>query len=132
MCSVASPTSETKRVQDNAAILCVDDSQNMLIICQTMLEASGYNVHTANNGEAALQILGQHPIDLVILDNRMPGMSGVELAKEIKRFAKDLPVVMFSDSGHEPSSTDSIDLFMNKMRGPRALCNAVGSLLRNL
>jgi CheY-like chemotaxis protein len=99
----------------------------MLVICQTILEASGYKVHTARNGEAALEVLGMHAIDLVIVDDRMPGMSGAELAKEIKQFRKNLPVLMFSDSNDKPIS--SVDVFMNKMKGPRALCNAVGSLL---
>jgi len=101
----------------------------MLIICQTILEASGYKVHTAHNGKAALQALGVHAIDLVIVDDRMPGMSGAELAKEIKQFRKNLPILMFSDSSDKPISSESVDVFMNKMSGPRALCNAVGSLL---
>jgi CheY-like chemotaxis protein len=101
----------------------------MLLICQTMLEANGYKVHTACDGKEGLQTLEKHPIDLVIIDNRMPGMTGVELAKEIKTVNKNLPVLMFSDSGDAPTSSDSIDLFLNKKSGPRALCDAVGSLL---
>jgi CheY-like chemotaxis protein len=129
MCSAVSPTSEAEGTPRCAAILCVDDSQTMLIICQTMLEASGYKVHTADNGKAALQILETHPIDLVIVDNRMPGMSGTEVAQEIKQLRRNLPVLMFSDSGGEPTSSESVDLFVNKMSGPRALCEAVSSLL---
>ena len=130
MCCAVSPTSEPERTpRFPATILCVDDSQSMLVICQTILEASGYKVHTARNGEAALEVLGMHAIDLVIVDDRMPGMSGAELAKEIKQFRKNLPVLMFSDSNDKPISSESVDVFMNKMSGPRALCNAVGSLL---
>jgi CheY-like chemotaxis protein len=129
MCSAVSPTSETERAARRAAILCVDDSQTMLTICQTMLEANGYKVHTASDGKAGLQILERHPIDLIVVDNRMPGMTGAELAKEIKRIYRDLPVLMFSDSGDEPTTSKSVDLLINKMSGPRALCDAVGTLL---
>lgn len=129
MCSAVSATSETERAPSCPVILCVDDSQSMLIICQTILEASGYKVHTAHNAKAALQTLGTLSIDLVIVDNQMPEMNGVDLAKKIKQLHKNLPVVMFSDSNDKPKSLESIDVFMNKMSGPRALCDAVGSLL---
>jgi CheY-like chemotaxis protein len=130
MCSTVSATSDAEGTpQCPATVLCVDDSQSMLIICQTMLEASGYKVHTAENGKAALQELGKHAIDLVVVDDRMPGMSGAELAKEIKQLHNNLPVLMFSDSSDKPISSKSVDLFMNKMSGPRALCVAVTSLL---
>lgn len=129
MCSAVSTTSEAERAPRCAAILCVDDSETMLIICQTMLEANGYKVHTAHNGKAALQILEMHSIDLVIVDNRMPEMSGTELAREIKQLRKNLPVLMFSDSSDKPTPSESVDLFVNKMSGPRTLCDAVGALL---
>ena len=129
MCSAVSPTSDTERAARRAAILCVDDSQTMLIICRTILEANGYKVHTASDGKAGMQMLERYPIDLVVVDNRMPGMTGAELAKEIKGIYRDLPVLMFSDSGDEPTSSKSVDLFVNKMSGPRVLCDAVGTLL---
>jgi CheY-like chemotaxis protein len=127
MCCALSPTSEISRPA-GASVLCVDDSENMLIICRAMLEASGYEVFTASNGKAGLEVLKQHSIDVAVIDNQMPGMTGAELAREIKRERNDLPVLMFSDSGAEPAST-AIDLFLNKKSGPRALSDAVASLL---
>jgi CheY-like chemotaxis protein len=124
MCSA----SESGPILRRTAVLCVDDSQNMLLICRTILEASGYEVVTASSGKAGLAALEQHPIDVVVLDNRMPGMTGTELAHEIKQSYKDLPIVMFSDSYSEPS-LGSVDLFLNKKQGPRALRDAVVSLL---
>ena len=127
MCSATE--SGTDRVPHKAAILCVDDSQNMLLICRTILEASGYEVFTASNGKAGLETLEQHSIDAVVVDNRMPGMTGTELAQEIKQAHKNLPILMFSDSTSEPASLGPIDLFLNKKNGPRALRDAVVSLL---
>ena len=128
MCSAVSTASDAGRVPCSAAILCVDDSQNMLVICKAILEANGYTVFTASDGQAGLMARKLHAIDLVVIDNRMPGMSGVELAREIKQTHKNLPVLMFSDSDGKPS-TNTVDVFLNKRNGPRALCDAVGLLL---
>ncbi len=128
MCSI--PVSGTDRAPHRAAILCVDDSQNMLLICRTILEASGYEVFTASNGKEGLEMLRQHAIDAAVIDNHMPGMTGTELAQEIKRAYKNLPILMFSDSAVEPMSLESIDLFLNKKNGPSAMRDAIGSLLQ--
>jgi two-component system, OmpR family, response regulator VanR len=128
MCSAVSPASETDKIPPRPTILCVDDSENMLVICKAILEASGYTVFTASNGQAALAALRSQSIDLAVIDNRMPGMTGVDLAKEIKR-TYNLPVLMFSDSDDQPLSASTVDVFLNKRSGPRALCNAVGMLL---
>ncbi len=126
--SYMSSPSEPGPILRRTAVLCVDDSQNMLLICRSILEASGYEVVTASDGKAGLEALEQHPIDVVVLDNSMPGMTGTELAHEIRQSHKGLPILMFSDSFSEPS-LDSVDLFLNKKHGPRALRDAVVSLL---
>jgi CheY-like chemotaxis protein len=132
MCSALSaPTSDAGRAPHKAAILCVDDSPKMLLICRTILEASGYHVFTASDGKAGLKMLEQHSIDAVVIDNRMPGMTGTELAQEIKQAYKNVLILMFSDSGAEPTPLGLIDLFLNKKSGPRALRDAVASLLAN-
>jgi CheY-like chemotaxis protein len=100
----------------------------MLLICRTILEASGYEVVTASNGKAGLEALEQHPIDVVVLDDSMPGMTGTELAHQIRQSRKDLPILMFSDSFSAPP-LGSVDLYLNKKHGPRALRDAVVSLL---
>ena len=127
MCCALSPTSEISRPA-GAAVLCVDDSENMLIICRAILEASGYEVFTARDGRAGLELLRQHSIDVAVIDNQMPGMTGAELAREIKLEHQNLPVLMFSDSDPEPAST-AIDFYLNKKCGPRALSDAVAALL---
>jgi CheY-like chemotaxis protein len=129
VCSAVSPTSDTDRVPRSAAILCVDDSQDMLVICKAILEAAGYTVFTALSGQAGLATLTLRSIDLAVIDNRMPGMTGVELAGEIKRSYKNLPILMFSDSDGKPPPANIVDLFLNKKHGPRALREAVSRLL---
>jgi CheY-like chemotaxis protein len=101
----------------------------MLLICRTILEASGLDVLTASDGFSALEMLQRYPIDAAVIDNRMPGMNGIELAGRIKSAYRDLPILMFSDSGPEPASGHEIDIFLNKKGGPLAMRDAVRLLL---
>jgi CheY-like chemotaxis protein len=109
-------------------ILCVDDSPEMLLICRTILEASGFQVLTASDGRMALEVMERYAVDAAVIDNRMPGMSGIELARQIKQAHHDVLVLLFSDSG-PGASCAAVDLFVSKERGPRAMRNAVRSLL---
>jgi CheY-like chemotaxis protein len=130
MSALAAPTASTNHAPRKATILCVDDSEEILLISRTILEAGGLDVLTATNGLAALETLCRHPIDAVVIDNRMPGMTGVELAGKIRSGYKNLPILMFSDSGPEPAHGNTINLFLNKKGGPRAMRDAVRNLLQ--
>jgi CheY-like chemotaxis protein len=110
-----------------AKILCVDDSPEMLFICRTFLEARGYEVLTASSGEAALETLKEHPVDAAITDNEMPGMTGVQLAREMKHVQINMPVLMFSSA--RPDALSSVDYFLDKYHGPVALVEALQSLV---
>ena len=110
-----------------ATVLCVDDSPEMLFICKRFLEARGYDVLTASNGEAALETLKEHPVDAAITDNEMPGMTGLQLAQEIKHVQGNLPVLMFSLV--RPDFSPSVDCFLEKSYGPLALVNALQDMV---
>ena len=112
-----------------SSILCVDDSEEILFICRAILEAGGYQVLTAHSGQEALDLLQHHCVDAVIIDNVMPGMTGMELAREIKRCPTPIRVVMFSSSGPD-DSFPFIDSYVSKGEGPLALRSTLGSLLR--
>src|SRR5215475_5025599 len=100
-------TTETEKLRPN--ILCVDDSQEILEICQKMLEAAGYRVFTAKTDEAALQLLHTYPMDAAIIDCMMPEMRGPELAREIKSAAYNVLVVMFSGVLHGDETFPCVD-----------------------
>ncbi|MEO5510224.1 MAG: response regulator [Longimicrobiales bacterium] len=68
----------------NTSILVVDDDPNALDIVRTYLEAQGYTVATATNGDEALTMLDQVRPALVLLDVMMPGRDGWEVARLIK------------------------------------------------
>lgn len=129
MCAI-SPTSGTNTVPGNPNILCVDDSQEILLICQTVLEADGYHVFTAGSAATALDLLQTHPINAVVLDNVMPGMSGIALAKEIKRLSSDVPVILFSSLERPTEAAPFIDSYLSKGQGPLALRKLIRVLLQ--
>ena len=130
MCALHLRPEVTQARQGPSSILCVDDSEDILLICRTMLEASGYQVLTASSGQRALELLQRHPVDAVVIDNIMPEMSGLELACAIKRTGAGIPVIMFSSTGQPDESFPFVDVYVSKGQGPIALRNLLGTLLR--
>ena len=82
-------------------ILIVDDDAGVLEVLREHVTHMGYSVQTASDGEAALSaVLSQRP-DLVILDLKMPGMSGFDVLKEIREIDDTIPIMMVSgESDH--------------------------------
>ena len=90
-------------------ILVVDDEISLVQLCQIILESAGYHVRTAIDGREALDIVTEEKPDLVLLDVMMPGMSGIEVCRHIrKHFQSDDPrIVMYTadDSGETLNSS---------------------------
>ncbi|WXH29166.1 Sensor histidine kinase RcsC [Myxococcus stipitatus] len=79
-----------------ARILLVDDEEGLRITLAANLELEGHTVLEAANGEEALRLLGEHPVDVVLSDMRMPGLHGVDLLRRIKQARPDMPVVLMT------------------------------------
>lgn len=78
-------------------VLLVDDEDAIVEYLAELFTEFGYAVLTANSGTEALQILDKHPhIDLVISDQKMPGMTGSKLVEAIKQRNIDLPIIIVS------------------------------------
>lgn len=75
-------------------ILVVDDEEQIRLLLQEELVEEGYNVLTADNAKDALKIVEQEDLDLVVLDIRMPGMTGVEALPRILGLKENLPVIL--------------------------------------
>jgi DNA-binding response OmpR family regulator len=84
-------------------ILVVDDNPDSVTIMRTILESRGFGVYVAASGAAALQIVNQEPLDLVLLDVMMPEMSGIEVLQQIKDNSKTarLPVILVTAKTHD-------------------------------
>jgi CheY-like chemotaxis protein len=110
-------------------ILCVDDEENQLAVRKLVLESKGYAVLTAASGPQALGLLAQHQVDLVLSDHLMPGLTGTELARQIKAQKPELPVILISAVNEIPADAAYADLFMSKLDGPLAMCENIAAML---
>jgi len=84
----------------NATLLIVDDVLSNIEIIEDLLESSGLNIHFATSGKAGLEkVRSVHP-DIILLDLRMPGMDGYEVAKTIKSdpLFSDIPIIAYTAS----------------------------------
>ncbi len=86
---------------DSAHILWVDDEIDLLKPYFIFLKEKGYRVSSSPNGLDALEILKTEHIDLIFLDEQMPGMSGIDTLGEIKKINPNIPVVMITKSEAE-------------------------------
>lgn len=84
--------------QNRGTILIVDDEAGPRESLRMILKPI-YNIFTAANGKEALEIIQKENIDLVTLDLNMPGLSGIEVLKEIKKIKSDVEVIIVTGYG---------------------------------
>ncbi len=97
-------------------ILVADDDRTMNMIMQAALQAYGYEVTMAEDGVEALAAFHARPVDMVLLDVEMPGLTGYEVCEQIRRLDRDVPVVLITghddeasiDRAYETGATDFI------------------------
>jgi EAL domain-containing protein (putative c-di-GMP-specific phosphodiesterase class I) len=77
-------------------VLVVDDDAEMSHLIQRVLAPEGYEVLLVDSGAAALDVLARQPIDVVVSDIHMPGMTGLELLRKIHAQDADLPVILMT------------------------------------
>lgn len=91
-----------------AKILWVDDEMESLLSQKLFLENKGYEVHTLTNGFDALDYVKEHPVDVVLLDESMPGITGLETLAKIKEIHARLPIVMITRNETENLMDEAI------------------------
>jgi CheY-like chemotaxis protein len=72
-------------MSETFSILVVDDNPSLANILADILELKGYKVHSAISGAEALEILRDHPVDIMLTDVKMPDMNGVFLYRETRK-----------------------------------------------
>ena len=77
-------------------IALVDDDRNILTSVSIALEAEGFGVDAYTDGEQALRGIRQVPVDLAVLDIKMPRMDGMELLQKLRSRSTALPVIFFN------------------------------------
>lgn len=91
---------------DKPVILVVDDDQPILILMKNILREFGFEPRTASTGRAAIDEARQTPPDLVLLDMKMPGMTGEEVIEGLRGAGvRDIPILILSG---DPVERDEI------------------------
>ncbi len=114
-------------------IALVDDDQNILTSVSMALEAEGYSVRTYTTGAEALRALTTQPVDLAILDIKMPRMDGMELLNRLRRQSQ-MPVIFLTSKDEEVDEVLGFrmgaDDYIKKPFSQRLLIERIRALLR--
>lgn len=90
------------------SILLVDDDRELTKRLKTILEKEGYKVHIANEGEEGFQIARNNMIDVILADIEMPLLSGIDLLERVKKFQRDIEVIMMTGYGDENLAIEAL------------------------
>ena len=112
-------------------ILCVDDDVFALKLRCLVLSTAGYQVVTATEGVAAMELLGRIHVDLVITDHALPALTGAQLANEIKQLKPNIPGILFSGFPDAPPGSEHADLYITKGMPAAEFLHAVEQLIAN-
>jgi DNA-binding response OmpR family regulator len=91
-------------------ILIVDDEPIARQSLTDILKLEGYNVMSLPNGQAAVEHVRTHPVDLMIVDMRMPGMSGLEVVQVVNQVSPETEVILLTAYGSTDSAIQALRL----------------------
>lgn len=129
--AVAAPTPARRPVLRGTALL-VEDERSVRLVVERALRRGGFDVVTASDGDVALDMLGDTPIDVLVSDVVMPGIDGVELVEAIRARRPGLPVVLMSGYAEPPQRRaldDAGAVFLAKPFAAADLLDAVHTAL---
>jgi DNA-binding response OmpR family regulator len=91
-------------------ILVVDDEPVARQSLTDILKLEGHNVNSAPNGQAAVEFVRTHPVDLMIVDLRMPGMDGLEVVQVVNQVSPETEVILLTAFGSTESAIQALRL----------------------
>ena len=114
-------------------VLVVDDEASIRDLLSRTLSLAEYDVDVAPDGQAALDRMRQQPYDLLVTDLKMPGLDGLSVIREAKRFNSEMPVIIITGFSSESSAIEAVNLgvtgYLTKpFRVPRVLAAAARAL----
>jgi DNA-binding response OmpR family regulator len=117
------------------SILIIEDEPELVKVLRDYLEKAGFSVETAYRGDTGLSLWEHKRPDLVILDLNLPGMDGLEVAREIRRKA-DTPIIMLTARVEEMDQLLGLELgaddYITKPFSPRLVVSKVRAVLRRM
>jgi CheY-like chemotaxis protein len=112
-------------------ILCIDDEVAALALRSLVLKSAGYDVLTAADGAAALELFRSVQVDLVITDHLLPGLTGTQLAVEMKRLKPAIPIILFSGLVQAPPGSEHANLVITKGMPAAEFLHEIATLIAN-
>jgi CheY-like chemotaxis protein len=114
-------------------VIVVDDEASIRDLLAKTLALAEYDVDVAPDGRSALERMRMYPYDLLIVDLKMPGMDGLAVIREAKRYKADLPVIIITGYSTESSAIEAVNLgvagYLTKpFRVPQVLAAAAKAL----
>ena len=117
----------------DAKILLADDDEELSQLLGDFLEREGFSVDIANDGPSALKRIGESDYDAMILDVMLPGRSGIEVLRELRRDSQ-LPVLMLTALGEDIDRILGLELgaddYVPKPCNPREIAARLRAILR--
>lgn len=116
-------------------ILLVDDEKKITTVLKAYLQQEGFQVSTAVNGIIALTMFKENPFDLLILDVMLPGMSGTEICREVRKISS-VPIIMLTAKVEEEDRIEGLSIgaddYITKPFSPREVVARVRAVLRRV
>jgi nitrogen regulation protein NR(I) len=124
-----------RALTDRKQILVADDEPNLRRVLSAQLHRDGYEVIAVEDGQAALEAIAMHHVDVVITDLRMPRVDGMELLKQVTASHPDVPVIMITAHGTVDTAVEALKLgafdYITKPFEQSELRNVVGKAARS-
>ncbi|MBL1262084.1 phosphate regulon transcriptional regulator PhoB [Candidatus Methylomicrobium oryzae] len=117
-------------------ILVVEDEEAIRAMLLLVLEKAGFTAHAAGDAREAQAVLDQTPVDLILLDWMLPGISGVEWGRRLRKETayQDLPIILLTARGEEEDKVRGFDVgvddYMTKPFSPKELVARIRAVLR--
>ena len=95
---------------EHKQVLVADDEDNLRRVLKAQLQHDGYDVHCVADGEAVLHAMGEHHIDVLITDLRMPKLDGMQVLKTVSEKYPNVPVIMITAHGTVDTAVEALKL----------------------
>ncbi len=111
------------------SVLIVDDEEVLVRAMTRVLEARGYQVKAAHDGNAAMALIRREPFDVIVSDIQMPGMTGIDLLRVVRAYDLDVPVILMTGAPTVETAIEAVSLgalqYLSKPTPGDELVNAV-------
>ena len=126
------------RKNQQLTVLIVEDEIAIVTMLRYNLEKEGYRVLATGDGEEAVTMVKDHKPDIIVLDWMLPGMTGIEVCKQLRwnQDTKNIPIIMLSARGEEGDRIRGLDTgaddYMVKPFSPSELISRINAVFRRI